>query len=318
MGKSAPKIPDVGKAAVAGIQADSELQPFKYLIEAASAMGKPVVIDGKTYDFTGLGNADTARVVSDKMAQTLLDLQREKSPQIIAQRIEELKAADPQGYAARKTLFDRIVADARANPDRPLANDLQQQMQDELAKGVGFSDAKQAEQVREASRGGAVQRGIFLGNAPTAQEAKDVVRAGESLRNTREQAALDMLQSGIAPEDVAYRRMQQSLGNLASFQNGQTPTAQFGQVSGAANGPVQLTGQSPSGNQFNPNAAGQGMNHALGVYQGQVDWSNSQVNPWLAGAATTNYAGGALNQMGAFQPGGTFGPAPTQQNTVRP
>lgn len=297
MGKSAPSIPDPGKAAVAGIRADTELQPFKYLIEAASAMGVPITLDGKTYDFSGLGNADTARTVSDKMAQTLLDLQREKSPQIIAQRLEELKAADPQGYAARKQLFDRILADAQARPDRPLSEELQKQLQAELAKGTGFSDARQAEQVREASRGGAVQRGIYLGNAPVAKEARDVVRAGESLRNTREQSALDMLQSGISPEDVAYRRMQQSLGNLASFQRGETPSAQFGQVSGAAQGPVKLTGQSPSGNQFNPNAAGQGLNNALGIYQGQVDWSNSQVNPWLAGATITNTAAGTAFQL---------------------
>src|SRR5438067_419893 len=116
MGKA--KIPNPGQAAAAGIAADTSLQPFNYLINAASTLGTPISIDGKTYDFSGLGQADTAGVVGDKMAQTLLDLQKEKSPEIIQQRLDELKAADPEGYNARKELFDKIMEDAQKNPDR--------------------------------------------------------------------------------------------------------------------------------------------------------------------------------------------------------
>lgn len=279
------KIPDPAVAATAGIQADTELQPFNYLIQAASTLGIPITLDGKTYDFSGLGQADTAARVSDQMAQTLLALQQEKSPQIIQQRLDELKAADPQGYAARKQLFDRITADAQANPDRPVSEDLQQQLQSELSKGAGFDDPRQAQQVRDQSRGGQVSRGIYLGNAPAAQEASDVVTAGENLRDQRQQNALAMLQSGSSPEDVAYRRFQQSLGNLANFQNGTTPTAQFGQVSGARNGPVRLPGGAPTAG-FDPNAAGNGLQNALGIYGGQLGWQAGQANPWLAGLST--------------------------------
>lgn len=295
-----PKIPDPSKAAIAGIQADTELMPMKYLIEAASTLGKKITIDGKEYDFTGLGQADTSRVVSDKLAQTLLDLQREKSPEIIRQRLAELEAADPQGFAARKQLFDRIMADAENNPGRPVSTELQQQLQEELAKGAGFSDSKQQEQVREGVRGNQVKHGIYLGSAPATEEAKTMVQAGDTLRDQRQQNALDMLQSGTSPEDVAYRQLQQTLANLGSFTSGQTPEAQFGQVSSAANGPVNLTGQSPNPNNFNPNAAGQGISNAYGVYNAQSGYQNGQANPWLAGVSI---GANALGTVGQINPG---------------
>lgn len=314
MSKS-PKIPSPSKAAVAGIQADTELMPFKYLLEAASTLGKNVTIDGKEYKFEGLGQADTARTVSDKLAQTMLDLQREKSPEIIRQRLAELEAADPQGFAARKQLFDRIMADAENNPGRPVSSELQQQLQDELAKGAGFSDRRQEEQVREGVRGDQVKHGIYLGAAPTTEEAKTVLQAGDALRDNRQQRALDMLQSGTSPEDVAFRQLQQTLSNLGSFTNSQTPEAQFGQVSGAANGPVNLTGQSPNPNNFNPNAAGQGISNAFGIYNAQAGYQNGQANPWLAGLGIGASTVGALGNInpswfgGGQQTGSMFGGA---------
>lgn len=299
MGKSSPSIPDPGKAAVAGIQADTELQPYKYLIDAAASLGNKITIDGKEYDFTGLGDVDTAGKVSDKMAQTLLQLQKEKSPQIIAQRLAELKAADPKGYAARQQLFDRIMADAKSNPDRPVASELQKSLQNEIAKGAGFSDEKQAEQVREGVRGKQAANGITLGNAATSEEARTMVNAGESLRDKRQQDALNLLQSGAAPDEVAYRKMQQNLANLGAFQSGETPAAQFQQVSGAQSGPVQLAGKAPDTNTFNPNAAGQGINNAFGVYNAKSNFANNQANPWLAGLSIAGNAYGTYNKINA-------------------
>lgn len=278
-----PKIPSASESAVAGIQSDLELAPFEYLIRAASSLGKNITLDGKEYDFTGLGDADTARVVGDKMAQTLLELQREKNPQIIAQRLAELKAADPEGYATRQQLFDRIMADAQSNPGRPVSDELQRQLQDEISRGVGFADAKQESQVREGVRGRQAKSGITLGAAPTSEEAKTVTNAGESLRSRRQQNALDLLQSGASPEDVAFRKFQQTLSNLGAFQAGQTPQAQFRQVSSAGNGPVDLTGNAPGPSQFNPNAAAGGVSNAFDQFGTETMFSNSQVNPWLAG-----------------------------------
>lgn len=306
MGKQ-PNIPNPADAAVSGIQADAQLQPFKYLIDAASQLGVPITIDGKTYDFSGLGAADTAGKVSDQMAQTLLKLQQEKSPAIIQAQLDQLKAADPEGYAARQDLFDRIMADAQKNPLSPVSTDLQQQLQDELAKGVGFNDARQEQQVREGVRGGQVSRGIYRGNAPTSEEAQTVVNAGESLQQQRQQAALNMLESGASPQDVAYRQLQQNLGNLGAFVNGQTPSAQFGQVSAASSGPVQLYGQAPNTNTFNPNAGVQGLNNSLDIYSGQLNWNASQANPWLAGLSTATTGVGTLAKINPAWFGSTGG-----------
>lgn len=291
-----PKIPNPADAAVGGIQADAELAPYQYLINAAATLGRRIEIGGKVYDFTGLGQADTAGRVSDQLAQTLLDLQREKSPAIIAQRLAELKAADPEGYASRQQLFDRIMSDAEQNPDRPVATDLQNLIQNEISKGAGFDDARQESQVRDSARGQQVARGTYLGNAATTNEARTVVGAGETLRNQREQNALNLLQSGASPEDVAYRRQQQNIANLGSFVNGQTPTAQFGQVSGAQRGPAGTYGGNPNIN-FDPNAAGQGLNNSLNIWQGNYDFANSQANPWLSAFSTAFNTAGTVNRI---------------------
>jgi hypothetical protein len=304
-----PKIPNPADAAVAGIQADTELQPFQYLINSAATLGQPITIDGKNYDFTGLGQADTTAKISDQMAQTLLDLQRENSPQIIAQRLAELKAADPQGYAARQQLFDRILADAQRSPGRPVSTDLQKTLQDELAKGSGFSDAKQAEQVREGVRGHQSRSGIYLGAAPASEEAKTMVNAGESLQSQRQQNALNLLQSGASPEDVAYRELQQNLANLGAFQTGETPQAQFRQVSSSANGPVSLVGGASPTNTFNPNAAGQGISNAMSNWNSQFQYNQNQANPWLAGLSLATNTVGSLANINPSWFGGGSTPA---------
>lgn len=294
---STPQIPDYTKAAIQGQIADVQNYPFRSIIEAAANMGQKVTIDGKTYDFTGLGQADTDRVVSDKMAQTLLDLQREKSPALIQARIDELKAADPQGFAARKDLFDRIMADAQSNPDRPMAEGLQNEITIELQKG-GQLDDKMRQQVQNTVRGAQVGRGIYLGNAPTSQEAGAMVNASDAMRSNRQQRALQFLESGSSPEDVEYRRLQQSMANLGDFVNGITPSAQFRSLSGAANGSVPFIGGPQAQSTTDPNAQARGAQNALDIYRGNVNWNNSQVNPWIAGLSTFNSGLSAASNLG--------------------
>ncbi len=308
MSLCSPKVPtpaDPADAAVGGIAEDLTLSPFNYLINAAAQMGKKVTIDGKTYDFTGVGQADTAATVSDQMAQTLLELQKTKSPELIKQRLEELKAADPKGYAARQELFDQIMAEANKNPDQPLSVETSQRIQDELAKGAGFNDEKQKREVQDAARGQQVAKGIYRGNTATSDEAKQVVNAGETLKSQRQQDALALLQSGSTPEDIAYRKMEQTLANLASFANGSTPESQFGQVSAASAGPVTATGSGVNTNLFNAGAAGTGVNNALSAWNTATGYQNSQANPWLTMASTGFNTVGALKNINPNWFGGT-------------
>lgn len=307
MGKGTPSIPNPADAAVGGIQADASLQPFNYLINAASQLGVPITMNGQTYNFGGLGTADTAGTVSNQMAQTLLGLQQQDSPAMIQAQLAELQASDPQGYAARQDLYNQIVQAGQQNPISPVSPALQQQLQTQLGMGNAFSDPREEQQVLEGVRGQQVANGIYRGNAAGNQEAQAVVNAGQSLQQQRQQNALNLLESGASPQDVAYRQFQQSLGNLGSFVNGQAPSAQFGQVSAASSGPVQLYGNAPQTNTFNPNASAQGLNNALSIYGSQVNWNQSQANPWLAGLSTGASGLGALAQINPGWFGGGYG-----------
>jgi hypothetical protein len=276
------KLPDYAQAAREGVYANLESYPTSYMVNAAARLGIPLTIGGKTYDFTGLGDVETSAAMSDQMAQVLLDLQRTRGPEVIRQRIEELKAADPQGYAARKQLFDAIVADAERSPNRPMAQQLQSTIMSELQK-EGKLDARAQQQVRNSVRGRQVASGITLGNAPVLEEASAMVRAGESARDMRQQQANTFLQSGVSPEDVEYRRLQQALSNYGSFINGSTPSAQFGGLSSAGNGAVPFMGGGYNQVQQNPNAAAQGANWESNIYSRSSNWQNQQVSPYLAG-----------------------------------
>jgi len=305
-GGKTPKTPDYEEAARQGVYADLEQYPLRYLTEAAAKMGGKFTLDGKEYDFTGLGEADTAAVMSDQMASTLLDLQRDLGPQFIKQRIEELKLSDPEGFAARKDLFDRIMAGVDASPDRPMAEDLQNSIVGEL-QNAGRLDRGMLDEVQQSVRGGQVGRGNYLGNAAVSEEAGAVVGASESLRDAQQQQALGFLNSGVTPEDVEYRRIQQNLSNLGAFVEGTTPTSQFKSLSNAGNGAVPFIGGGYNPAATNPNAGGQGVNNALNIYSGKVNWSANQVNPWVAGITTAASTYGAASNLGwqPWQGGGT-------------
>lgn len=302
--KGAPDPPDYAAAARQSSYAQAETYPMTYLIDAAARMGRKVTIDGKTYDFTGMGDADNAAVLSDQMAQTLLDLQRSYGGDYIRQRLEELKQADPDGYAARQQLFDSIMASAEANPDRPLAEDLQAKIAGELAN-AGRLDARQTSEVQQGVRGRQVRAGNYLGTAASTQEAENVVKASDAAKAATQQQALDFLGSGVTPEDVEYRRIQQAISNLTSFQNSESPVAQFRSLSSAGNGAVPFQGGGP-GPTPNANTAAQGAQNALDIYGGQVNWYRNQANPYLAGFSTLTSGAGTLANAG-WRPWGTRG-----------
>lgn len=306
-GGKAPKQPDYAAAAVEGQNAAQEVYPMEYLINQASTLGDKITIDGKTYDFTGLGQADLAKSMSDKMAQVLLDIQKNHGSEYVQQRLKELKAADPEGYAARQQLFDRIMAQANEQPDRPIADDLQQQIMGQLQQ-AGKMDRRMEQQVEEGVRGKQVEGGLYLGNAAASDEASAKLQAGDDLQASRQQQGVQFLQSGVSPEDVEYRRIQQNLANLSSFNNGQTPTAQFGQLSGAQQGIVPFQGGGAPQTRIDPNAQQRGANNALSIYSTNQNWANQQANPFTAGISM------GINGYNAYQawqkPGGNGATVP--------
>lgn len=301
-GSKVPAPPDPNVAAQAGMLADVSNFPFETMINNLAQAGGKANIGGTNYDFTGLGNAAVSNQLSDQTAKALLDIQNNYGSQYVQQRLADLKQSDPAGYAARQQLFDKIMADAKANPDRPLANDLQNQVSNTL-QNAGTLDSQGLQEVQQGTRAGQVSRGIYLGNAPASQEANNVVSASDALRTNQQQQGLEYLSSGVSPQDVEYRRIEQSLANLGAFQNNQTPEAQFGSLSAAGNGAAPFNPVNYSATPApNPQSgAATGLNFANNLYSQQAGYAMNQSNPWLAGASLGINALGTAGKLG-FNP----------------
>lgn len=290
MGLCGDDPPDPSKGYAAGIRADLETLPSRRIIDAAAALGIPVEVlmpgarSPQRFDFTGLGQADYEGQYQDQMAQQLLALQEEFGPEFVEQRLNELRTADPEGFAMRQRLWDSIKGDIESarSANRPAASELQDLIMAELEKG-GELDPRTAHDVSQRVLGAQVARGNFLGNAAATEEAQVLSDASEAQRTQRQAQALAFLTSGVSPDDVAYRREQQGLSNLGSFIAGETPTAQFGQLSGAQQGIVPFAASNQPLPGTNPNAGQQGISFANGIYSANQNWANNTINPWMAG-----------------------------------
>lgn len=247
-------------------------------------------------DFTGLGDADIAALNSDKMAQVMLDLQRKYGDDYIDEARSQLERSDPEGFAARKELYDQIMGQLGEERDTTMARTLQQQIQDELEAG-GTLDDQTRREVEQSVRRGQTARGNTMGNAAQFEEAMQVGTAAENRRNQRQGKALQFLTSGASADDVNYRTSQQNLSNLGAFLSGSTPTAQFQQLSGAQQGaaPYNPGQQAPS---ISRNTFEQAMNGANTWNTNMTNWYAQQENPWVTGINLGTSAIGNIVGMG--------------------
>ena len=126
---AAPPAPDYAKANKEGIETDIATLPLRRKIEAASAAGTKITytdFNGKeqTADFTGLGEGEraaaAAKIMSDQSAQIQKDqlaLRKELGVANVKQTDDELRAADPAAYAARKALGSKLTDEAFGKAD---------------------------------------------------------------------------------------------------------------------------------------------------------------------------------------------------------
>ncbi|HXJ71998.1 MAG TPA: hypothetical protein VNM37_04055, partial [Candidatus Dormibacteraeota bacterium] len=108
----------------------------------------------------------------------------------------------------------------------------------------------------------------------------------DAVKQQRQQEGLSFLQSGVSPEDVTYRRIQQSLANLGAFVNNETPEAQFGQLSGAQSGAAPFTSTGTPAAGLNPNAGAEGISNAFLMYHNQLAQGNSVLGGISTGVNT--------------------------------
>jgi hypothetical protein len=106
-----PPAPDYASATRAGIDADISTLPLRNAINAASQLGTSYTDPntGKSYDFTGLGQADINAAdlqrqlqLAPETTQMLLDLQRQYGTQFADEARRQLEATDPTGFALRE------------------------------------------------------------------------------------------------------------------------------------------------------------------------------------------------------------------------
>ena len=327
MGGGSPKIPDPNEAAMAGVNRQTQLYPYEYMINSMSQLGQkgdvinPITGKPVALDFTGQGTADVQNVFQGQMAKTLLDIQQGMGPQFITQRLGELKQSDPTGYAAYQQLFDQIQQEAnQGGPNIQLSTDTQNQIQKVLQDSKQLTP-EELSQVQQGVRGNQVQSGLYLGAMPAQQEASAVVGALDQKQSAAQKEAQSFLQAGISPSDIQYRKTQQDMANLGAFISGQNPTAQFGSIAGAGQGaaPYADTGYSTPTMNLGQMAS-QGIQDANQAYGLQNQYSQSQANPYMAGLSTAFQGASTAANLGAFNTQSPYSPqtGPNTSFTANP
>ena len=170
-----PPPPDYSQSTREGILADIETLPARKVIEAAAKAGTAgqVSVGGRDiqFDFSGAGDIEqqaidleAQRQAADTLAQVALDVQREYGGEFSQLAKENLKATDPDRYAAQEELRRQMLA--------------------ELQAGRDLTD-QQSRNVEQSVRGAQSARGNVLGPANIAQEALAKFDVGEKLRQQR-------------------------------------------------------------------------------------------------------------------------------------
>jgi len=307
-------MPPSSSSAIAGLQTQSGLYPFQYLIDALSQTGgsgtitDPLTGNPTPLDFTGLGTADIQNQTSAQMAQTLLNIQQTLGPDYVKLALDNLKQSDPTGYAAYNQVWEQIQQQAAAPaPGIGMSEQLQGNIQSLLGGSQELSPSELS-QVQQGARSNNVASGIYLGNAPAEAEGAAVVGATDKKQQDAQNAAGEFLAAGISPADLQYQQLQQDMANYGAFINGQSPTNQIGQLQGGRTqaAPYPNTGFSPS--TLNLGQGGEmGINNAQSLSSINNIWNQNTMNPYLAGLNLFTQGVGVAGAAGAFGGGGAMG-----------
>lgn len=231
-------------------------------------------------DFSGYGTADIEGTKARKQTDNALTLAQKYGVQFAEQARKEQEQADPLGTKARQMEYDLLKKDM---PVSPINAKLNEQITGQVKAGRGFDpmtadllDKAVAE--ANASRGGQATAGDISTSMSTGAAGQQRLDAALSKSGS-------FLQSGQTPEDVAYKRAQQTISNTGSFVNGQTPQSQFGNLANAGNGATPVA-QSQTTTGLPNNATQIGTSYANSVNTGNTNQALNGTNSWFAGLST--------------------------------
>ncbi|MGA1785009.1 MAG: hypothetical protein ACO39R_06480, partial [Pontimonas sp.] len=241
-----PEAPDVAKASRDGVLADLLTLPGRRQAELAAQLGQKASIDVPQFDasgnftgmqklevdFTGAGDAirqqaqiEQDRIGADAQAKSILDIQSKYGNQFVDQSLEQLRRADPAGFAAR--------------------DELGRQIQEQLAAG-GALTAGEQRGVEQSVRASQAARGNILGVSAATQE----VMASDAYRQQKQQRAFSNAGSFINGSTP-----QGQFGTLQAAQGGAAPYAPVSFQRGMGLDPkAGLAGQNFASNIFSTQA----------------------------------------------------------------
>ena len=255
----------------------------------------------ETFDFTGYGEAEVKGKLADAMAKVQLGLSQKYDSQFIEQALEQQKLADPESFAARSRMNDLIQEQIGRPLNVPVADELNRQVQAELsAAGSGRLDPAMERLLMQGAGAAQGARGGASSTNP-ADFAQPLTTgfAGTERKLGAIGKATGELAGGQTPEDIAYRREQQDLANLASFVAGKTPQSQFSSLSGAQTGPTPFSPGQTLPVMPGNSAGAQGA--AINAWNTQMDAQANQTSPWIAGLTSLLGVGKTAANLG-WQP----------------
>ena len=280
--------PNIAGANEAGVWANAETLGIQKMINNAAKFGKkidlkvPVFDSGGnkigykdvTYDFAGYSDADATRAemdfaveAADKMAASMLDVQKKYGEDFVRQRKKELDASDPTGAAVREELGRSAL--------------------DDLKRGYELDPGMRRE-VTEAEQAGQLARGNILGSGAAAAEALSVGDAAYRMRQQRLANAASFL-SGATP--VAQ------FGQLSGAQQGASPFNPMGIQAGLALNPnAGAQGQQFAMNTYNPQMNWAANQQPIGAQL--LGMATGGVMQGLGTYAATNWLGAKTNTGG--------------------
>jgi hypothetical protein len=293
-----PNAPDAGSSSAIASASAAMLLPIQRGMEAAYQTGGKftyTVPDGltgtllgepgttHTVDFGGRGEGDIQAAIAKKTAVNNLVLSKKYDSKFIAEALKQEALADPESVEARAKMHELIRGQIDRPLETPVSDMMQAQVGDSLrAASQGRLTDMDAAQLNRAVQAAQADRG---GPGDTPEDFEQPLTtgfAGEQRQQKAVQDAMAFLASGSSPEDIAYRRTQQNLANLAAEAGRKTPQSQFSSLSGAQTGPTPMQTKAPlSVMPEGQSAAAQGA--ALSNWRTQMSLEQNQVNPWLSG-----------------------------------